>query len=204
MRFLRLLSVSAVMLIFSMTVAVQIQRGQGVNVPAPGQQALSPKQLLMIVDGFADGSDIPVKYSEAGSETSPGITWSDVPSGTVSFVLHFHDMEGHIKGTTEEPLHWLVWNIPDTATGLPEGIAKGSPLPNGVSQISNKGPWYHGPGAAADMPRHHYTFELFALDVMLNVKPGSDAFETRANIMKAMQGHVIGKAVFIGRFHRPQ
>jgi phosphatidylethanolamine-binding protein (PEBP) family uncharacterized protein len=51
---------------------------------------------------------------------------------------------------------------------------------------------------------HHYTFEVFALDSKLDVQPGADAFETRTAVMKAMQGHVLGKAVYMGRFHRPQ
>jgi len=45
--------------------------------------------------------------------------------------------------------HWLVWNIPGTAKGLPEGVMQGSPLPDGSRQISATGPVYRGPGAAA-------------------------------------------------------
>jgi phosphatidylethanolamine-binding protein (PEBP) family uncharacterized protein len=63
---------------------------------------------------------------------------------------------------------------------------------------------YRGPGAAATGPLHHYVFELYALDIKLDVKPSSDAFETRANVMKAIQGHILGKAVYGGLFRRPQ
>jgi phosphatidylethanolamine-binding protein (PEBP) family uncharacterized protein len=63
---------------------------------------------------------------------------------------------------------------------------------------------YRGPGAAATGPLHHYMFELFALDIVLDVKPTADAFETRANVMKAIQGHILGKAVYGGLFRRPQ
>lgn len=75
---------------------------------------------------------------------------------------------------------------------------------DGSYQISATGPVYRGPGAAALGPRHHYMFELFALDTTLDVQPTADAFETRANVMKAMQGHVLGKAVYGGLFRRPQ
>ena len=51
---------------------------------------------------------------------------------------------------------------------------------------------------------HHYMFELFALDTKLDVTPAADAFETRANVFKAMQGHILGKAVYGGLFRRPQ
>jgi len=63
---------------------------------------------------------------------------------------------------------------------------------------------YRGPGAPATGPPHHYTFEIFALDTKIDIQPAGDAFETRANVMKAMQGHIIGRAVFMGLFRRPQ
>jgi phosphatidylethanolamine-binding protein (PEBP) family uncharacterized protein len=63
---------------------------------------------------------------------------------------------------------------------------------------------YRGPGAPANGPRDHYMFELFALDTKLDVQPGTDAFETRTNVMKAIQGHLLGKAAYVGLFRRPQ
>jgi Raf kinase inhibitor-like YbhB/YbcL family protein len=106
--------------------------------------------------------------------------------------------------TTEDQVHWLVWNIPGTATGLPEGVPKGGDLPDGSKQISASGPVYRGPGAPASGPMHHYTFELYALDTKVDVPAGGDAFETRTQIMKAIQGHILGKAVYVGLFRRPQ
>ena len=47
-------------------------------------------------------------------------------------------------------------------------------------------------------------FELYALDIKLDVKPSADAFETRANVMKAIQGHILAKAVYGGLFRRPK
>ncbi|HET9834111.1 MAG TPA: YbhB/YbcL family Raf kinase inhibitor-like protein, partial [Vicinamibacterales bacterium] len=106
--------------------------------------------------------------------------------------------------TTDDQAHWVVWNIPATATGLPEGVPKGGRLADGSSQISATGEMYRGPGAPANGPMHHYMFEVFALDTKLDVTPGTDAFDTRANVMKAMQGHILGKAVYGGLFKRPQ
>jgi Raf kinase inhibitor-like YbhB/YbcL family protein len=106
--------------------------------------------------------------------------------------------------TTEDQAHWVVWNIPATATGLAEGLPRGAQLPNGAYQISATGPVYRGPGAPATGPMHHYMFELFALDTRLDVTPATDAFETRAKVMQAMQGHVLGKSVYGGLFRRPQ
>ena len=121
------------------------------------------------------------------------LSWTNVPAGTVGFLLHMHDMEASRNRTTDDQLHWLVWNIPGTATGLPEGVPTGAQLPNGAYQISASGAVYRGPGAPATGPRHHYTFELFALDTKVDVQPGTDPFETRTNILKAIQGHILGR-----------
>ena len=173
---------------------------------AAGAQGGGPaaKPMVLTIPGFADGTDIPVKYTQAGEQTSPAISWTNTPAGTVSFLLHMHDVEGTRNRTTDDQLHWLVWNIPGTATGLPEGIPMGAQLQNGAYQTSASGLMYRGPGAPAAGPRHHYTFELFALDTKVDMQPGSDPFETRTNVMKSIQGHVLGKAVYMGLFHRPQ
>jgi Raf kinase inhibitor-like YbhB/YbcL family protein len=166
--------------------------------------------MTMRTTAFPDGGQIPVKYSQAaegaapGEGTSPGLTWSNAPAGTQSFVLHMHDMEVARNRTTDDQVHWLVWNIPGTATGLPEGVPRGAQLADGSYQISATGPVYRGPGAAANGPLHHYVFELYALDTKLDVRPATDAFETRSNVMKAIQGHILGKAVYLGLFKRPQ
>jgi Raf kinase inhibitor-like YbhB/YbcL family protein len=206
MRLLRLLLVLAMTSALAITVAARTRGGQGGGAPegAGGQRAPAPMQMVMSIAAFADGSDIPVKYTQAGTQTSPAITWTNVPAGTVSFLLHMHDMEASRNRTTDDQLHRLVWNIPGTATGLPEGVPMGAQLQNGAYQISASGQFYRGPGAAGNGPRHHYTFELFALDTKVDVQPGTDAFETRTNILKAIQGHILGKAVYMGLFHRPQ
>jgi Raf kinase inhibitor-like YbhB/YbcL family protein len=172
---------------------------------APAQSGgPAAKPMVMTIPGFTDGGDIPVKYTQAGEQKSPAITWTNTPPGTVTFLLHMHDMEGSRNRTTDDQLHWLVWNIPGTATGLPEGIPMGAQLQNGAYQISASGLMYRGPGAPAAGPRHHYTFELFALDTKVDMQPGSDPFETRTNVLRAIQGHILGKAVYVGLFHRPQ
>jgi len=195
MRLRRSLSVVMIMFVSSVMVAAQTQTGS-----SPATQ----KHLIMTITGFADGSDIPLKYTQAGSQTSPEITWINTPPGTVTFLLHMHDVDVSRNHTTDDQLHWLVWNIPGTATGLPEGVPAGAQLQNGASQISASGTVYRGPGAPASFPRHHYAFELFALDTKIDVQAGADPFEIRANIMKAIQGHILEKAVYIGLFHRPR
>jgi Raf kinase inhibitor-like YbhB/YbcL family protein len=202
MRIVGLVSVFMLMLAVAMTGGAPTAGAQGGGGAQAGAPAAKP--MVLTIPGFADGSDIPVKYTQAGEQTSPAISWTNTPAGTVSFLLHMHDMEGSRNHTTDDQLHWLVWNIPGTATGLAEGIPMGAQLQNGAYQISASGLMYRGPGAPANGPKHHYVFEIFALDTKVDAQPGSDPFETRANVMKAIQGHVLGKAVYLGFFHRPQ
>ena len=177
--------------------------GVAAQAPAPGRGP-APAPFTMSIAGFADGADIPAQFTQAGNQTSPAIVWANAPAGTVTFLLHMHDLDVSRNKTTDDQLHWLVWNIPGTATGLAAGLPPGATLPNGAFQISASGQVYRGPGAPASGPKHHYTFELYALDNKVDVPPSPDAFETRTNVMKAIQGHVLAKAAYGGLFHRPQ
>jgi Raf kinase inhibitor-like YbhB/YbcL family protein len=187
--------------------AAQDRGGQRGATPAP---AAAAPQMTLSIPSFPDGGQFPVKYSQAadgvapGEGVSPAMTWANVPAGTRSFVLHMHDLDVVHNKTVDDQVHWVVWNIPGTATGLPEGVPKGAQLADGSYQISATGQMYRGPGAAATGPLHHYVFEMFALDTMLDVKPSADAWDTRANVMKAMNGHILGKAVYGGLFKRPK
>src|SRR5437899_8678561 len=188
-------------IVLSIATAVGAQQGGGAPAAPP---------MTMTVSGFADGGQVPVKFSQAapgvapGEGTSPAITWANVPAGAESFVLNMHDMDVARNKTTDDQAHWVVWNIPAATTSLAEGVAKGSQRPDGSYQISATGAMYRGPGAPANGPHHHYMFEIYALDTKLDVQPAADAFETRTNVMKAMQGHILGKAVYGGLFKRPQ
>ena len=196
----------ALMMLFVVSSISGQDRGGGRGAGAPA----GPPAMTMTIAGFPDGAQIPVRFSQAaqgaapGEGTSPAITWANAPAGTQSFVLNMRDMDVARNRTTDDQAHWVVWNIPATATGLPEGVPKGSQLADGSYQISATGPVYRGPGAPANGPMHHYVFEVYALDAKLDVQPTADAFETRANVMKALQGHVLGKAVYMGLFKRPQ
>jgi Raf kinase inhibitor-like YbhB/YbcL family protein len=175
----------------------------------PGGRGASAPVMTLTIAAFPDGGQIPVEFTATapgvapGQGKSPAMTWANVPAGTQSFLINMHDENLASNKTTEDQVHWVFWNIPATATGLPEGVPKGSQLPDGSYQISVTGPMYRGPGAGVG-PLHHYAVELYALDTKLDVKPTADAFETRANVMKAIQGHILAKAVYWGLFHRTQ
>src|SRR5262245_29012127 len=176
--------------------------------PAPAGQR--PPVMVLTIAAWPDGGQIPAKFTQVGEQVSPELKWSNVPPGTQSIVVNMLDPDVSVQRGTETQPHWIVWNIPASATGLPEGVKPGAELPDGTRQISASGPNYRGPGAPATGPLHHYTFEVYALDTKLDVTgstaatPIAAALETRANVMKAMQGHVLGKAVYVGLFRRPQ
>jgi Raf kinase inhibitor-like YbhB/YbcL family protein len=178
--------------------------GRGAGAPA-GAQGPAAAPMRLMSNAFIDGGLIPLKYTQAADQASPQLAWANAPAGTQSFVLHMHDMEGARNKTSEDQLHWLVWNIPAETRALPEGVPKGD-LKDGSHQTSATGDGvYRGPGAPANGPYHHYVFEIFALDTKVDIPANpTDPFDTRAKVLAAIQGHVLGKAVYLGFFRRPQ
>jgi Raf kinase inhibitor-like YbhB/YbcL family protein len=182
-------------LAFTVTLALPQGKGGGKGAPkGPGMALSSPD--------FQDGGIIPDKFTQAvPMPVSPRLEWTNVPEGTQSFVLIMHDPDNALNKGTDDVLHWIMFNIPGTARSLAGGLPLDAKLPDGTIQakgIRNVG--YMGPGNAAINPYHHYTLELYALDDKLSLGPEA----TRAEIMKAMEGHTTGKAVLVGRFKRPQ
>jgi Raf kinase inhibitor-like YbhB/YbcL family protein len=156
--------------------------------------------LFLTTTAFTDGAVIPDKFtSRVASPASPKLEWTNVPAGTASFALILHDLDEAIHGTSADVLHWLAFNISGTARELPEGIPPTAQLADGSIQAKNHngGIGYLGPGAPAVGPLHHYSFELFALNKKLDL--GVDA--TRAHVLEAMEGHILGKSVVVGRSH---
>lgn len=174
------------------------QQTQTPPAPAP-----TKPRLTLTTDAFEDGGVIPNKFTQAaeGTPVSPKLVWSYVPDGTTSFALILRDPDTSLMKKTDEVLHWLIFNIPGTATSLQEGVPAQAQLPDGSIQSLNqsKKVGYLGMGAAAVGPYHHYTFELFALDTKLSLGPDA----TQTDVMQAMDGHILMKGVLVGRFHRP-
>lgn len=180
--------------------------------PGRGRGGGGIQSMTLITTAWPDGGMIPLRYTQAGPEISPAIQWSAAPQGTISFVLTFHDADTVVNNSTDGLLHWMLWNIPGTATGIAQARPDGFELEDGTRQISASGSRYRGPGAPAAGPIHHYVMELYALDTMLDIKvnpqgpqdPNPNVQTIRASIMQAMLGHIRGKAAYVGLFHRPQ
>jgi Raf kinase inhibitor-like YbhB/YbcL family protein len=168
-------------------------------------QARTPMRVLTLTTpAFADGGPIPARHAQTGRDVSPGLSWSGAPDSVRSYVLLVHDVDAAQGDGTDDTVHWLLWNIPGTATALPEGVPSGAQLADGTRQMSVSGPYYRGPAAPSTGPAHHYVFELYALDVTINVQPTAmSPAATREAIMRAMAGHVRAKGVLMGLYRRP-
>ena len=109
-----------------MTAAISVVTAAAQAPPAAGRagQPAAPAApaMRLTTTAFPDGGQIPVKYTQSGEQVSPALTWTNAPPNTASFVLHMHDPEVARNKTTEDQVHWLVWNIPASVTGLPEGV----------------------------------------------------------------------------------
>jgi Raf kinase inhibitor-like YbhB/YbcL family protein len=181
-------------LAFTVTLALPQGKGGGKGAPkGPGMALTTPD--------FEDGGVIPGKYTQdVAMPASPTLQWTNVPDGTQSFVLIMHDPDNALNKGTGDVLHWMVFNIPGTARSLPGSMSADATLPDGTIQAKSlRGtPGYMGPGNNGINPYHHYTWELYALDAKLMLGPDA----TRDEVMKAMEGHTVGKAVLEGRFKK--
>ena len=200
------------MVLFVGVTAMALAQARGGDRGGRGRGNAGIQNMTLITTAWPDGGMIPTRYTQAGPEISPAIQWSAPPEGTRSFVLTFVDADTVVNNSTDGFLHWMVWNIPASATGLPQAMADGFELENGTRQISVSGSRYRGPGAPAAGPLHHYVLELYALDTMIDVKippqgpqePNPNVQAIRGQIMQAMAGHIRAKAAYVGLFHRPE
>jgi Raf kinase inhibitor-like YbhB/YbcL family protein len=121
--------------------------------------------------------------------------------GTVSFVLTVIDEEFARQQKSDPFYHWIIFNIPGSATGLPEGVPVEKQLSDGSIQPQNfRWTGYLGPGAPAAGQPHHYIFRLTALDTKLELGPSASA----TDIIKGMDEHILDRALLIGRFKKSQ
>ena len=201
---------NAISLLLALTVIASAQdpaQGRGRGGGGGRGNAGGIQNLTMVTTAWADGGMIPSRYTQAGPEISPAIQWSAAAPNIRSFALVLFDADTVVNGSTDGTLHWLVWNIPATSTGLAQGQPDGRAE---TRQISASGSRYRGPGAPASGPVHHYVMDLFALDTMLDVKvrpPGPqkpNPQAVRTAVMQAMTGYIRGKAAYVRLFHRPQ
>jgi Raf kinase inhibitor-like YbhB/YbcL family protein len=160
-----------------------------------GTLAGADSDLKLSSPAFNSGAPIPTDFSCTAGDHSPALAWSGAPAGTKSFALIVEDPDAPM-GTF---VHWVVFNVPPGASGMPADAPKTPQLPDGATQGSNGmgAVGYKGP-CPPPGKTHHYHFELFALDSALEVPPHADAGAVRA----AMQNHVKASTELVGTFER--
>jgi Raf kinase inhibitor-like YbhB/YbcL family protein len=142
---------------------------------------------------FESGDDIPNEYTCDGPDSSPPLIWSDPPPESETFALIVDDPDA----PSGMWVHWVLYNLPATDRGLPEGAGKDRQLPNGARQGRNDFGelGYRGPCPPRGAP-HRYFFKLYALDCKVRLKLGASKME----LERAMKRHVLAKAELVGRF----
>ena len=168
------------------------------NKVSAQQQAAPVPSKFQMTSVYYDEDWIPVQYTCGVTDaSSPAVQWTDAPNATVSLALIFHDTDAAPGKNALDVTHWILWNIPAGATHLAQGIQPDT-SPDGIQQGKNvRGVnGYQPPCPPPGVRPHHYVFELYALDTRLDLPPGS----SRPDLLKAMDGHVIGKTSLVGIF----
>jgi len=145
---------------------------------------------------FGNNGEIPRKYTCEGADVSPPLSWAGLPEGTRSLVLIVDDPDApDPKAPRMTWVHWVLYNLPPEATGLPEAVAE---LPPGTRQAHNdwKRTGYSGP--CPPIGRHRYFHKLYALDTVLpNLGEA-----TKTQLEQVMTGHVLAKAEVVGTYQK--
>jgi Raf kinase inhibitor-like YbhB/YbcL family protein len=145
---------------------------------------------------FEVGGDIPSRYTCDGENFSPPISISGVPEAahTLVLIMEDRDVPAAIKpdGIFD---HWILFNIPAMTTDIQEGASAGIAGKNGAGQNTYIGPC---PPKEYEPRTHRYFFRLYALDTELSLTEGA----ARADIERAMAGHVLQEALVIGRYRK--
>lgn len=154
--------------------------------------------MILTSTAFAHLAAIPKQYTCQGADISPPLAWTNLPAGTKSLALIVDDPDAPDPAAPKMTwVHWVLYNIPPSASGLPEAV-KPSALPAGTREGINdwKRTGYGGP--CPPIGRHRYVHKLYALDVVL-----PDLRQpTKAQLEKALVGHVLGQAELMGTYQQ--
>jgi Raf kinase inhibitor-like YbhB/YbcL family protein len=153
------------------------------------QESVGEMTITLTSSAFAEGETIPKKYSCDGDNVSPPLSWSDLPDGTMSLALIMDDPDAP-AGTW---VHWVLYNIPADQNGLIEGV-RGV----GIEGKNTSGKQSYGGPCPPRGPAHRYFFKIYALDTILDLDTGA----TKADLERAMQGHILAQGELMGKFQR--
>lgn len=155
--------------------------------------------FILVSAAFAAGQPISAIHTCDGQDISPPLSWSGLPGTAKSLALIMDDPDAPDPAAPQRTwVHWVLYNIPASVAALPQGI-RSRDLPPGTLEGTND--WnrtgYGGP--CPPVGSHRYFHKLYALDVVLpDLKNPS-----KVDLLKAMEGHVIGQAELVGVYRRP-
>lgn len=157
-------------------------------------------KLQITSTAFAEGQAIPQKYTCQGGNVSPQLKWTNAPANTRSFALIADDPDApDPKAPKMTWVHWVLYDLPATTTELPEDVGKTPTLPSGAKHgITDFKQFGYGGPCPPPGDAHRYFFKVYALDAVLNLKPGV----TKSDLLKAMEGHVLAQGQVMGTYKR--
>lgn len=150
--------------------------------------------LVLFSPAFEHEGEIPSKYTCEGEDLSPPLAWAGVPAGTKSLALIVDDPDAPDPAAPKMTyVHWVLFNLPPDSGGLPENVRH---LPAGAREGATDfgGLGYGGPCPPIGI--HRYYFKLYALDALLDLP----AAPTKADLLAAMEGHVLSYAFLMGTY----
>jgi len=151
-------------------------------------------EIKITSSAFEEGGMIPAKYTCDGADVSPPLQWDVVPEGTKSIALICDDPDAPM-GTW---VHWVLFNLPCDAKELVENIPAEETLPNGARQgVSDFGRIGYG-GPCPPSGTHRYFFKIYALDAEVGLEAGINKHQ----LLKAMEGHILGQGRLVGKYKR--
>lgn len=158
--------------------------------------------LAIASTAFEDGGTIPIRHSAYGDNVSPPITWTGAPAETRSYVLLVHDRDAPFPGGF---VHWLVYNIPGSANGIPEGIAAGPSIEapaevagaaQGLTDMQRFG--YYGPRPQPGDGAHHYIVTVYALSRPPDLELGLG----RNQVLSAVRDQIVAQGILTGTYEQ--
>ncbi|MFT4863303.1 MAG: Raf kinase inhibitor-like YbhB/YbcL family protein [Pseudohongiellaceae bacterium] len=160
--------------------------------------------ITVTSSAFAHHGTVPEVNTAYGDNVSIDLSWSDLPAGTVQLALVGDDP---VVPMPSPFVHWVAYNIPATASGLPAGmstepVVEGMPglegMINGVNGLRRTG--YFGPRPPVDGKLHAYHYRVYALDAALNLEQGLN----KEQLLEAIDGHVLATGMLMGHYERKQ
>jgi Raf kinase inhibitor-like YbhB/YbcL family protein len=152
--------------------------------------------LTISSPAFANNDMIPMRYTCEGEDISPPLAFGGIPAGAASLALIVDDPDAPDPAAPKMTwVHWLVYNLDPAIAGLSEGVTE-LPSPAGSGRNDFGRTRYGGP--CPPIGNHRYMFKLYALDTILPDLGTPD----KETLLRAMEGHILEKAVLIGRYQK--